>query len=319
MLIEAHGEAQDVAPETLAHAFLAVLEARKACNEGQVEAAISFMKAFRSVPECRAGNKSAAVPLWQNRRDRECRRRPKLQRPATAVFLGGVVSGVSAFAFPVVAGAILLHIFEPIAAVPLMMFCSIASQTMSFITVHRLIRWREIAPLLIGGIAGAAVAVPFLAVVEPRPFRIGFGVRLAKLRALYADAAMDRSPDPRRSLRNPCRCRIYRRGSRGPYCDAGRASSSSGASWTGYPKRANARWCNHSSSRSRFLPSGYWAFNRRDRPRSVSTSPGGASGCGNLYIHRCHDVREGERPIFPLPRAVHHLASGCLMAFWARR
>ena len=47
MLIEAHGEAQDVAAETLARAFLTVLDARKACNEGQVEAAI---KLYESIP-----------------------------------------------------------------------------------------------------------------------------------------------------------------------------------------------------------------------------------------------------------------------------
>jgi hypothetical protein len=46
-LIEAHGEAQDVAPETLAQAFFTVLEARKACNEGQVEAAIRL---YESIP-----------------------------------------------------------------------------------------------------------------------------------------------------------------------------------------------------------------------------------------------------------------------------
>jgi uncharacterized protein len=102
----------------------------------------------------------------------------------TAVFLGGVVSGFSGFAFSAAAGAILLHVFEPIAAVPLMMFCSIASQTMSLMTVYRLIRWRELVPLLIGGIAGAAVAVPFLALIEPRSFRIGFGICLASY-ALY--------------------------------------------------------------------------------------------------------------------------------------
>src|SRR6266702_3787526 len=129
---------------------------------------------------------------------------------STAVFLGGVVSGFSGFAFSAAAGAILLHVFEPIAAVPLMMFCSIASQTMSLITVNRLIRWRELAPLLIGGTAGAAVAVPFMAAIEPRTFRIGFGVCLAS-------------------------CALYR-------------------------KRTNARWCNPSSLRSRFLPSGYSAF-----------------------------------------------------------
>jgi uncharacterized protein YjiS (DUF1127 family) len=46
-LIEAHGEAQDVAPEILAQAFFTVLEARKACNQGQIEAA---MELYRSIP-----------------------------------------------------------------------------------------------------------------------------------------------------------------------------------------------------------------------------------------------------------------------------
>jgi hypothetical protein len=46
-LIEAHGEAQDVAPEILARAFFTVLEARKACNAGQVEAA---MKLYEGIP-----------------------------------------------------------------------------------------------------------------------------------------------------------------------------------------------------------------------------------------------------------------------------
>ena len=45
-LIEAHGEAQDVAAGTLAQAFFTVLEARKACNQGQVEAA---MKLYESI------------------------------------------------------------------------------------------------------------------------------------------------------------------------------------------------------------------------------------------------------------------------------
>jgi uncharacterized membrane protein YfcA len=103
---------------------------------------------------------------------------------STAVFLGGMVSGFSGFAFSAAAGAILLHIFEPIAAIPLLMFCSIASQAMSLVKVYRLIRWREVAPLLIGGMAGAAVAVPFIAGIHPHSFRIAFGVFLASY-ALY--------------------------------------------------------------------------------------------------------------------------------------
>jgi uncharacterized membrane protein YfcA len=103
---------------------------------------------------------------------------------STAVFLGGMVSGFSGFAFSAAAGAILLHVFEPIAAIPLMMFCSIASQAMSLVKVYRFIRWRELAPLLIGGMAGAAVAVPFMAAIQPHAFRIAFGVFLASY-ALY--------------------------------------------------------------------------------------------------------------------------------------
>ena len=45
--IEAHGEAEDVAPDVLAQAFFTVLEARKACNQGQVETA---MKLYDSIP-----------------------------------------------------------------------------------------------------------------------------------------------------------------------------------------------------------------------------------------------------------------------------
>jgi uncharacterized protein YjiS (DUF1127 family) len=46
-LIEAHGEAQDIAAEILAQAFFTVMEARKACNHGQVESAI---KLYESIP-----------------------------------------------------------------------------------------------------------------------------------------------------------------------------------------------------------------------------------------------------------------------------
>jgi hypothetical protein len=45
--IEAHGEAQYVAGEVLAKAFFTVLQARRACNQGQVETA---MKLYDSIP-----------------------------------------------------------------------------------------------------------------------------------------------------------------------------------------------------------------------------------------------------------------------------
>ena len=47
-LIEAHGEAQDVAAEILTQAFFTVMEARKACNEGHVETQPAKVPASKS-------------------------------------------------------------------------------------------------------------------------------------------------------------------------------------------------------------------------------------------------------------------------------
>ena len=41
-LIEAHGNAQDMPAEILARAFFTVMKARKACNHGEVEAALAL-------------------------------------------------------------------------------------------------------------------------------------------------------------------------------------------------------------------------------------------------------------------------------------
>jgi hypothetical protein len=101
-----------------------------------------------------------------------------------AVFLGGIVSGFSGFAFSAVAGAILLHFFEPKLAVPLMMFCSILSQAGSITILRRLIAWRETAPLLIGGAVGVPIATLLLTSIDHHAFRIGFGVFLVSY-AIY--------------------------------------------------------------------------------------------------------------------------------------
>jgi hypothetical protein len=47
---------------------------------------------------------------------------------SVAVFAGAFVSSLAGFAFSAVAGAILLRIFQPMEAVPLMMACSIGVQ-----------------------------------------------------------------------------------------------------------------------------------------------------------------------------------------------
>jgi uncharacterized membrane protein YfcA len=101
-----------------------------------------------------------------------------------AAFLGGIVCGFAGFAFSAVAGAILLHVLEPLLAIPLMMLCSIMSQVTSLTVLRRLIAWRETLPLLIGGAAGVPLSLYLLTLVEPHTFRIAFGVFLASY-ALY--------------------------------------------------------------------------------------------------------------------------------------
>jgi uncharacterized membrane protein YfcA len=60
---------------------------------------------------------------------------------STAVVAGGFVSGLAGFAFSVVAGAILLRIFQPLEAVPLMMACSIGVQAANLWALRKSIQW----------------------------------------------------------------------------------------------------------------------------------------------------------------------------------
>src|SRR5262249_1338408 len=101
-----------------------------------------------------------------------------------AIFLGGLVSGFSGFAFSAVAGVVLLHVFEPLLAIPLMMCCSIASQMSSLAFLRRLIQWRKSIPLLIGGVGGIPIALYVLTLTNAHAFRISVGLFLASY-AIY--------------------------------------------------------------------------------------------------------------------------------------
>jgi uncharacterized protein len=97
---------------------------------------------------------------------------------ATAVFLGGLVSGFSGFAFSAAAGAILLHFLPPMQAIPLMMICSIGTQATSMLMVRKFVVWSDLLPLLIGGAVGLPIALFLLTLMEPTAFRIAFGIFL---------------------------------------------------------------------------------------------------------------------------------------------
>lgn len=96
-----------------------------------------------------------------------------------AMFLGGFVSGISGFAFSAVAGAILLQVYAPAFAVPLMMACALVAQLYSLISLRNSMAWRKALPLIIGGVVGIPIGLHVLRSTDAHTFRLGFGIFLA--------------------------------------------------------------------------------------------------------------------------------------------
>ncbi len=119
-----------------------------------------------------------------------------------AVFAGAFVSGLSGFAFSAVAGAILLHIFPPIEAVPLMMACSIVVQAANLFALRKSMQWKTSVGFIAGGLLGIPIAIYLLQNVDTGTFRLGFGALLS----LYATYAFIR-PTPAYSRQMESRSR----------------------------------------------------------------------------------------------------------------
>jgi len=107
---------------------------------------------------------------------------------SVAAFAGALVSGLAGFAFSAVAGAILLHFFPPLEAVPLMMACSIASQGANLVILRKTMQWKGSLVFIVGGLVGIPIAVYLLQNADTHIFRLGFGMFVA----LYASYALFR-------------------------------------------------------------------------------------------------------------------------------
>jgi uncharacterized membrane protein YfcA len=103
---------------------------------------------------------------------------------SAAVFAGAFVSGLAGFAFSAVAGAILLRVFQPLEAVPLMMACSVGVQAVNLWALRRNIQWRGSLFLIVGGALGIPIAVYLLQTTDTHVLRTGFGL-IVSLYAAY--------------------------------------------------------------------------------------------------------------------------------------
>lgn len=97
---------------------------------------------------------------------------------SVGVFLGAVVSAFSGFAFSAVAGAVLLHAYDPLTAIPVMMACSIVSQAVTLAALRKSISFGSALHLLSGGAAGVALATQVLPRLNAATLKLTFGVFL---------------------------------------------------------------------------------------------------------------------------------------------
>ena len=95
-----------------------------------------------------------------------------------AVFLGGLVSGISGFAFSAIAGAIIFQFYPPNFAVPLMMACALIAQLYGLFRLRRSMEWLRSIPLIAGGAIGMPLGLYALLSLDPHAFRTEFGIFL---------------------------------------------------------------------------------------------------------------------------------------------
>jgi len=90
----------------------------------------------------------------------------------------GFVSGLSGFAFAMVALGFWAHAMPPTVMVPLIVACSTCSQIYSMTRLRKSMRLDLALPFILGGLAGIPIGVWLLAWIEPGPFKLAVGVFL---------------------------------------------------------------------------------------------------------------------------------------------
>jgi uncharacterized membrane protein YfcA len=99
-------------------------------------------------------------------------------------FAGGFVSGLSGFAFVMVALGFWAHRLEPAVVAPLLVACSAAAQVHSISALRKSLRFDLALPYILGAMAGIPVGVWLLAWIQPEPFKLVVGIFLLVYGAL---------------------------------------------------------------------------------------------------------------------------------------
>jgi uncharacterized protein len=103
---------------------------------------------------------------------------PELAAMMVGCFIAAIASGLAGFAFNLVAAGILFHFLSPQQTAPVMVVGSLIIQGATIGLVWRTMRWRTVAPYVIGGVLGTPFGVIVLRHAEAAILVTGIGVLL---------------------------------------------------------------------------------------------------------------------------------------------
>jgi uncharacterized membrane protein YfcA len=93
-------------------------------------------------------------------------------------FFGGIVTGLAGFAMGLVVSGVWLQILTPIETASLIVGYGLLTQSFNIWRLRRALRWRKVAPFIIGGVIGVPIGTLLLTYVEARYVRMGVGLLL---------------------------------------------------------------------------------------------------------------------------------------------
>ena len=91
---------------------------------------------------------------------------------------GGFVSGLAGFGTGLTALGIWLHVMQPSLASSLVVVCSVVAQLQTIPVIWHVIKPKQVAPFIVGGLAGVPLGTALVIYLEPNWFRLAVGVVL---------------------------------------------------------------------------------------------------------------------------------------------
>ena len=93
-------------------------------------------------------------------------------------FVGGLTSGLAGFAMGLVVSGVWLHIITPVQTATLIVGFGLLTQGYAIWKLRDALRWRAVAPVIVGSAIGVPIGTPLLTAVDPAYLRTGIGVLL---------------------------------------------------------------------------------------------------------------------------------------------